>query len=101
MYIYIYHKSIYLSIYLSRLLLLMEEILNQPPGMYPKTLYLNHGISTTLPSTGEFTGFLNHQSVSTVGALACHFLQLLAPIILDKNHKGHTQSWPLTDAIFY
>ena len=28
----------YIYIYLSRLLLLMEEILNQPPGMYPKTL---------------------------------------------------------------
>ena len=32
----------------------------QPPGMVLKP-YINIGISTTFPSTGEFTGFLNHQ----------------------------------------
>jgi len=38
----------------------MEDIPKQPPNGCKKKPE-NNGISTTFTSTGEFTGFLNHQ----------------------------------------
>ena len=34
--------------------------------------HVNHGISTTVPSTGEFTGFLNHQQYESTSHSTCH-----------------------------
>ena len=52
--------------------LMVQKSHSQPPGMY-KTL-VNSGIKLLLPtSTGEFTGFLNHQLRIFVSSLSLIF----------------------------
>ena len=57
-----------------------------------KTL-VNNGISTTFPSTGEFTGFLNHPVGMFFNCQGCKFSPCFNPILSDQNLRCAWVQW--------